>query len=92
MKELVCKKLILLMNILFNNDQINWFVSLKIQDQQETQSLKHYDYLINIISEMMSHTNSNELPAGLVRNFAQSLLSTPELSLQINKLVLKHFG
>jgi hypothetical protein len=90
-KELVGKKLALLINILFNRDQQNWFISLKIKEEDQG-SIKHYSSLINLMNNMLTYTNIAELPENLVENFCQTLLSTPELNSQINKLVLKHFG
>ncbi len=89
-KELVGRKLTLLINIIFNRDQINWFVSLKIKDE-DNQSLKHYGNLIDLLDMMLSY-NVNNVPEKLIQSFSQGILSTPELNIQINKLVLKYFG
>jgi hypothetical protein len=90
-KELVSKKLALLISIIFNQDQQNWFISLKIKDEN-IQNKKHYASLINYVKEITNYNNINETPESLIEEFAQTLLSTPELINQINKLVLKHFG
>jgi hypothetical protein len=90
-KDLVGKKLILLINILFNKDKANWFASLKIKED-ETQSLNHYSYLSNIIDTMLNYGEITKPPEPLVEQFAKGLLCTKELNVQINKLVLKHFG
>jgi hypothetical protein len=88
-KDLVSKKLMLLIDILFNRDKTNWFISLKI-DESDSQSINHFNILITIIDTMQ--TNLNNIPETLVESFAKALLSTKELNIQINKLVLKHFG
>jgi hypothetical protein len=80
----------LLINILFNRDQTNWFVSLRIKDE-DSESLQHYNNLVELISSMLNYNISN-IPEYLIENFGQGILSTPELNVQINKLVLKHFG
>ena len=83
-KELVGRKLTLLINIIFNRDQTNWFVSLKIKDE-DNQSLKHYGNLIDLLDMMLSY-NVNNVPEKLIQSFSQGILSTPELNIQINKL------
>jgi hypothetical protein len=90
-KDLVGKKLALLISIIFNKDQQNWFISLKIKEE-DSQNMKHYGNLINLMIQITSFNNVQDIPENLIENFAQSLLSTPELNTQINKLVLKHFG
>ena len=40
---------------------------------------------------MMQFDKLQEIPEELVETFAQTLLSTPELNNQINKLVMKRF-
>ncbi len=89
-KELVARKLTLLINIIFNRDKTNWFVSLKIKEE-DSQSLKHYSNLIDLLDMMLSY-NIGSVPEKLIQSFSQGVLSTPELNIQINKLVLKHFG
>lgn len=89
-KELVGRKLSLLINIIFNKDETNWFVSLKISDE-DNDSLKHYSNLIDLLDMMLSYSVT-AVPDDLIKKFCQSLLSTSELNIQINKLVLKHFG
>jgi hypothetical protein len=90
-KDLVSKKLALLISIIFNQDQQNWFVSLKIKEE-DSQNRKHYGALIGLMTQISSYNNLGEIPESVVENFGQTLLSTPELNTQINKLVLKHFG
>ena len=40
---------------------------------------------------MMQYDKLQEIPEELMENFSQTLLSTPELNNQINKLVMKRF-
>jgi hypothetical protein len=90
-KELVTKKLGLLINILFSQDQRNWFVSLKIKEE-DTESLKHFQFLLKNVQRLLSYSNIDDIPLDAVESFSQTLLSTPELNNQIHKLVLKHFS
>lgn len=91
-KELVVKKLALLLNFIFNNDQKNWFISLKIREN-DVESIKHYNDISNQVNNaLLSFKSIEEIPESLIENFAQRLLGTPELLTQINKLVLKYFG
>jgi hypothetical protein len=89
-KDLVGKKLALLISIIFNQDQNNWFVSLKIKEE-DLNNKKHYSNLISLMTQMNSY-KPEEVPEELLENFGLTLLSTPELYTQINKLVLKYFG
>lgn len=90
-KDLVSKKLALLISIIFNKDQQNWFISLKIKEE-DSQTTKHYNNLVTLMTQISSYKNIQDVPENLIENFGQNLLSTPELNTQINKLVLKHFG
>jgi len=90
-KDLVGKKLALLISIIFNKDQQNWFVSLKIKEE-DNENMNHYTNLVNLASRMSSFNNLQDVHGSLIETFGQNLLSTPELNSQINKLVLKHFG
>ena len=89
-KELVSKKLSLLINIIFARDQNSWFTSLKIKEQ-DSNAVSHFNSLINLTNQMMNYSTLQEIPENLVETFGQTLLSTNELSNQINKLVLKRF-
>ena len=40
----------------------------------------------------ISSYKPEDVPEELIENFGLTLLSTPELNTQINKLVLKYFG
>lgn len=90
-KELVSKKLNILINILFNKDKYGWISSLKIQEE-DNESMKHYEELIYMINKMIEMENVKEIPSDKIEEFAQCLLITPELINQINKLILKHFA
>lgn len=90
-KELVSKKLTILINILFNKDKYGWISSLKISEDDE-QSIKHYEDLIYMINKMTEIEPLKDIPSSMIENFSQSLLLTRELIVQINKLILKHFG
>ena len=90
-KELVIKKLALLLNFIFNFDQKNWFISLKIKDN-DIESLKHYNNISNQVNMLLNYKSLEDIEEHLIENFAQCLLGTPELLTQINKLVLKYFG
>jgi len=90
-KDLVSKKLNILINILFNKDKYGWFSSLKIQED-DSECIRHYEELIYMINKMIEMENVKEIPSDKIEEFSQSLLITPELINQINKLILKHFG
>jgi cytochrome c-type biogenesis protein CcmH/NrfF len=44
-----------------------------------------------MIQEMMQFEKIQDIPENMVENFGETLLMTPELNSQINKLVLKKF-
>ena len=90
-KELVTKKLGLLINIVFSQDQKSWFSSLKIKEE-DLKSLKHFQQLIQNINQLMSFYDIEDIPLEIVDSFCQTLLSTPELNNQIHKLIFKHFS
>ena len=90
-KELVTKKLGLLINIVFSQDQKSWFSSLKIKEEDH-QSLKHFQLLIQNVNQLLSFYEIEDIPLETVDSFCQTLLSTPELNNQIHKLILKHFS
>lgn len=90
-KELVTKKLTLLINIIFNRDQQAWLSSLKIKGDDST-AIEHYSKLIEKTKEMLNYNNLQDISMKTVEDFSQLLLSTSELNIQINKLILKHFG
>jgi hypothetical protein len=90
-KELVSKKLALLIGIIFAADQQNWFISLRIREEDSVNK-KHYSSLASLVNQILNFSQPDEVPEVLIENFGQNLLSTPELIVQINKLVMKHFG
>ena len=89
-KDLVSKKVNLLIKILFDQDEKGWFNSLKLKDTDKD-AKEYYDKLTGMINEMMQFEKLQDIPENLVENFGQTLLYTPELNSQINKLVLKRF-
>ena len=89
-KDLVSKKVNLLIKILFDQDEKGWFNSLKLKDTDK-EAKEYYDKLTGMINEMMQYEKLQDIPENLVENFGQTLLYTPELNSQINKLVLKRF-
>ena len=44
-----------------------------------------------MIDKMMNYENLIDIPENMIRNFGETLLYTPELNSQINKLILKRF-
>jgi hypothetical protein len=89
-KELVSRKVNLLIKILFEQDEKAWFNSLKLKCEDQA-SKECFDKLIQLIEQMMQFDKIQEIPEELVETFGQTLLSTPELNNQINKLVMKRF-
>ena len=89
-KDLVSKKINILINILFNKDEKGWFNSLKLKETDK-EGKEYYDKLTNMIDKMMNYENLIDIPENMIRNFGETLLYTPELNSQINKLVLKRF-
>jgi len=89
-KELVSKKINLLIKILFDFDEKAWFNSLKLKEDDKD-GKESYDKLTNLIKQMMACEKINDITEPNVEEFGQTLLSTPELNSQINKLVIKRF-
>lgn len=91
LKEVIIKKLNVLINIIFNDDRSAWCSALNIINN-ENDSMKHYDQLVKILRFMQSFKNINEIPVSLIESFAQNFLLTHELNIQINKLILTNFN
>ena len=89
-KDLVSKKVNLLVKILFEGDEKGWFNSLKLEETDKD-AKEYYMKLTEMINEMMKFENLKDIPEEMVQNFGETLLYTPELNSQINKLVLKRF-
>ena len=89
-KDLVSKKVNLLIKILFDQDEKGWFNSLKLKENDKD-GKEYYIKLTGMIQEMMQFEKIQDIPENMVENFGETLLMTPELNSQINKLVLKKF-
>jgi len=86
-KDLVAKKMNVLINILFNQDKEKWYTSLQIKDPNEEQS-GHYNMIIQDVNKLVdSDVGNSEV---LVESVGQNLISTKELINQIQKLVIKN--
>ena len=89
-KDLVSKKVNLLIKILFEQDEKGWFNSLKLREDDKD-AKEYYIKLTGMIQEMLKFENLQDIPENIIENFGETLLMTPELNSQINKLVLKKF-
>jgi hypothetical protein len=87
-KDLVAKKMNVLINIIFNQDRDKWFMSLQIKDPNEEQQ-GHFNGLIQDVVKLIDSDGNNE---ALVENVGQNLISTKELINQIQKLVFKYLS
>lgn len=86
-KDMVEKKLNVLINILFSKDKKKWYESLKIQEETKD-SFEYYDNLIKLLDYLLTF-NTNEIEEEDIEIFCEKLLLTPELNSQITKLLLK---
>ena len=89
-KDLVSKKVNLLIKILFSQDEKGWFNSLKL-NEDDKDGKEYYMKLTGMIQEMLKFEKLQDIPENMVEIFGETLLTTPELNSQINKLVLKKF-
>jgi hypothetical protein len=89
-KDLVSKKVNLLIKILFDGDEKGWFNSLKLKDTDKD-AKEYFVSLTGMINDMLQIEKLQDIPENMVELFGQTLLSTPELNNQINKLVMKRF-
>ena len=89
-KDLVSKKVNLLIKILFSLDEKGWFNSLKLSEDDKD-AKEYYIKLTSMIQEMLKFEKLQEIPENMIENFGETLLTTPELNSQINKLVMKKF-
>ena len=89
-KDLVSKKVNLLIKILFSQDEKAWFNSLKLKEDDKD-GKEYYMKLTGMIQEMLKFEKLQDIPENMVEIFGETLLTTPELNSQINKLVLKKF-
>jgi len=83
-KDLVAKKMNVLINILFNQDKEKWYNSIQIKDPNEEQ-VSHYNTLISEINKLVE-SDVNNTPEALVESVGQNLISTKELINQIQKI------
>ena len=89
-KDLVSKKVNLLIKILFDGDEKGWFNSLKLKETDKD-AKEYFVSLTGMINDMLQIEQLQDIPENMVELFGQTLLSTPELNNQINKLVMKRF-
>ena len=89
-KDLVSKKVNLLIKILFAEDEQGWYNSLKLKEDDKD-AKEYYIKLTGMIEELMKFDKIQEIPENMIKTFGETLLTTPELNSQINKLVLKKF-
>ena len=89
-KDLVSKKVNLLVKILFEGDEKGWFNSLKLKETDKD-AKEYFDSLTGMINEMMQIEKLQDIPEKMVEIFGQTLLTTPEFNNQINKLIMKRF-
>ena len=89
-KDLVSKKVNLLIKILFSQDEKGWFNSLKLKETDK-EAKEYFVSLTGMINDMLQIEKLSDIPENMVELFGQTLLSTPELNNQINKLVMKRF-
>jgi len=89
-KDLVAKKMNVLINILFNQDKEKWYNSLQIKDATEEQT-NHYNTLIQNITKLVD-SDVNNPQETLIESVGQDLISTKELINQIQKLVFKYLN
>ena len=89
-KDLVSKKVNLLIKILFDGDEKRWFNSLKLKETDK-EAKEYFVSLTGMINDMLQIEKLQDIPENMVELFGQTLLSTPELNNQINKLVMKRF-
>jgi len=89
-KDLVAKKMNVLINILFNQDKEKWYNSLQIKDPNEEQT-NHYNTLIQNINKLVDSDVNNPQEV-LIESVGQDLISTKELINQIQKLVFKYLN
>ena len=89
-KDLVSKKVNLLIKILFDGDEKGWFNSLKLKETDK-EAKEYFVSLTGMINDMLQIEKLQDIPENMVELFGQTLLSTPELNNQINKLVMKRF-
>ncbi len=89
-KDLVSKKVNLLVKILFEGDEKGWFNSLKLKETDKD-AKEYFDSLTGMINDMMQIEKLQDIPEKMVEIFGQTLLTTPEFNNQINKLIMKRF-
>lgn len=88
-KEIVRNKLDTLLEILFEDDKLEWCRTLNIEDSHND-DLKHYDQLIKILRFMQNFKNIDDIPLTLINSFSQNFLLTHELNIIINKLIVSY--
>jgi len=87
-KTMVSKKLNVMINIIFSRDEKKWQESLKIVDVSE-ENTEHYKELVSIIDELIIAEENSKVSEESIEKFSEKLLLTPELNIQISKLLLK---
>ena len=89
-KDLICKKVNSLIKILFEQNEKEWFKSLRLKETDK-KAKEYYNKLSSLLQEMMNYEKLKDIPEIMLQNFGETLLTTPELYSKINKLIEKRF-
>ena len=89
-KNLICKKVNSLIKILFEQNEKEWFKSLRLKETDK-KAKEYYNKLSSLLQEMMNYEKLKDIPEIMLQNFGETLLTTPELYSKINKLIEKRF-
>ncbi len=89
-KDLICQKVNSLIKILFEQNKREWYKSLRLKETDK-KAKEYYDKLTALLQEMINYEKLKDIPEIKFQNFGETLLTTPELYSNINKLVVKRF-
>jgi len=87
-KDLVVKKISVLISILFSKDKEKWYTSLQIKDPKE-ENETHFNNIMKDIDRLVD-TDVTNLQENVIESLGISLISTKELISQINNLIFKY--
>ena len=91
-KLLIMKKVTFLLTALMNNNQSNWFSSLKLTQPYPQEAIKHFQKLNSLFLNILKCETIFQIPETSISDLCKNILNTNELMDQIIKVIEKNFN
>ena len=91
-KLLIMKKVTFLLTALMNNNQSNWFSSLKLNQPYPQEAIKHFQKLNALFMNILKCETIFQIPEITISDLCKNILNTNELMDQIIKVIEKNFN